>query len=121
MSQPTPFTCLTRQLTEELTAIRDAQRAELASLEGGEPVEGGACWMVAYEIGLAYGWSERGGCYVETDGRHHAHEWNVLPADRLLDVTADQFGESAPGIRICAATDARYDETCDCDGAGPGS
>ena len=69
---------------------------------------------MASNVSSRFGWGQEGGCYVLLDGSHAGHEWNRLPDGRIIDTTADQFGESSPGIRIATAADARYIRDCYC-------
>jgi hypothetical protein len=114
--------------TEEQLVALVASRTEGRLVEygwrPGDPgrIPGGCAWM-SEEIGLDYGWSADGGCYVvgsEQDADemhagvpHAAHCWNRLPDGRIFDATADQFGEPGHGIRIAPADDPRYVATCD--------
>lgn len=117
---------LTPALLEELVAIRLAARRELDGFGArrGEEETTGGCWVVAEQIDLRYGFSSEDACYVLPDGSHATHEWNLLPDGRILDATADQFGEPDPGVRVAAAADPRYAHGCVCDrcfaGACPG-
>lgn len=62
-----------------------------------------------------YGWARVIGCYVDEDGCHLSHAWNVSP-DCVVDATADQFGEPGDGIRECNAGDSHYVAGCPCGG-----
>lgn len=69
-----------------------------------------------------YGWQQDGGCYEPTPGaRHIAHMWNTLPDGRILDATADQFGQpDVDGrVRITDGTDPRYLGECPGDWCDP--
>lgn len=117
---------LTPALLEELVSIRLAARRELggSGAHRGEEEATGACWIVAEQIDSRYGFSSEDACYVLPGGAHTTHMWNLLPDGRILDATADQFGEPGLGIRVAAANDSRYARVCVCDscfaGACPG-
>jgi hypothetical protein len=91
----------------------------------------GGCGVVSEVLDVRYGWERSGGCYVmnpyadgsETETRHIAHYWNILPDGRILDATADQFHDSGEDelfgsatigrVRITAGADPRYDALCE--------
>ena len=108
-------TPLDRATVASIIGIRTRHRSDLSrllKLHSWRDV--GGCWLVAPDITRRFGWGQEGGCYVQPDGTHAGHEWNLLPDGRIIDTTADQFGEPSPGIRIAPAADARYDRDCYC-------
>lgn len=80
---------LTEAQHQTLVNLRDSIRES----EGG----GGCCHLVADEIAARYGWPRFSGSYTCPAGEVicSAHVWNLLPDGTVLDVTADQFGETA--------------------------
>lgn len=82
----------------------------------------GGCGVVSEVLDVRYGWQRSGGCYASTPEAHHiAHYWNILPDGRILDATADQFGEPDVNgrVRITAGGDPRYLDQCDGDACDP--
>ena len=79
----------------------------------------GGCGIVSEVMEVERGWERWGGCYLKPGPDrvlHIAHYWNRLPDGRLIDVTADQFGEPGHGVRVVEWGDARYDAWCECGG-----
>ena len=106
---------LDKDTVTSIIGIRTRHRSELSRfLRLGDWRDVGGCWLVAPNICERFGWDQEGGCYVLPDGTHAAHEWNRLPDGRIIDTTADQFGEPSPGIRIAPAADSRYGQDCYC-------
>jgi hypothetical protein len=100
---------------QTLAEIRTAVRYDEYAPWFADWEERGGCSLVSEELEETHGLFMDGGCYI--DGRKHiAHYWNKLPDGRILDVTADQFGEPWPGVRVTAGDDPRYDGLCDCGG-----
>ena len=102
--------------TQALAAIRKEIRFEEHSSFLGAGWDTGGCGIVSEVMGRDYGWERWGGCYLPGDGRHIAHYWNRLPDDRIIDVTADQFGEPGDGVRVTEWHDPRYASWCECGG-----
>lgn len=76
----------------------------------------GQCVWVAECIEHEFGWSVQWGHYSSPEygnGVHVDHLWNVLPDGRILDATADQFGDG-DNIRITDGDDPRYIVDCPC-------
>ena len=108
---------ITPALIADLVAIRTAARHELYAREHpADWASSGGCWVVTENASERYGWAIAGGCYIEPDGSHQTHDWNRLPDGRILDATADQWGEPGAGVRITAGNDPRYDSRCPCSG-----
>lgn len=76
--------------------ITDLQSEEIRDYRHQKRLAGcwGACFEVACFIEQCYGWRRVDGVYALPDGRPvFLHSWNAMPDGRLLDGTADQFGE----------------------------
>jgi hypothetical protein len=111
---------LTAAFLSEIAAARREIRRQAFSRRYKKNWDNGGCWLVTEELERRYGWPAVGGCWLNFEGVHFSHVWNILPDGRIFDATADQFGQAAPGIRIVRGTDRRYTTTCNCEGGGYG-
>lgn len=106
---------LVEGLLDDLVSIRTKMRFRVLAPLFGDDSNRGGCQYLSAHIQAVLGLEQRRGCYC-ADGIHVKHFWNRSPDGRILDATADQFGQGGHGIRITDTADSRYVDGCDCGG-----